>query len=50
MSCSLCRWTEKCQERADVCPGDCDLCSYDPNDDVECLPPEMEGGFENALD
>lgn len=30
MSCSLWRWTEACDHRP--CPGDCDLCGYDPED------------------
>lgn len=31
MSADLWRYTEKCDGRP--CPGDCDLCSYDPEDD-----------------
>ena len=33
MSVSLYRWTEKCVERADECPGDCDLCSFYPDEE-----------------
>lgn len=28
MSCDKWRWTEECEGRP--CPGDCDLCNYDP--------------------
>lgn len=31
MSCSLWRYTEKCEGQA--CCGDCDLCDYDPEDE-----------------
>lgn len=30
MSCSKWRWTEACD--GIPCPGDCDLCDYDPED------------------
>ena len=32
MSCSLWRWTEACKDHADECVGDCDLCSFDPEE------------------
>ena len=31
MSCSLYRWTEKCDGRP--CAGDCDFCDYFPDED-----------------
>lgn len=30
MSCSLWRYTEQCEGRP--CPGDCDLCDFDPDE------------------
>lgn len=38
MSCSLYRWQEICDERD--CPGDCDLCGFDPETDTYTV--EME--------
>lgn len=31
MSCDLWRWTEECEGRP--CPGDCDLCDYESEDE-----------------
>lgn len=33
MSCSLWRWTEACDNRP--CPGDCDLCGYEDEEDED---------------
>lgn len=33
MSVSLYRWTEACEGRP--CPGDCDLCAWEPETDEE---------------
>jgi len=41
MSCSLWRWTEECDTHD--CVGDCDLCSYN-NEDEELLPCPFCGG------
>lgn len=31
MSCSLWRWSERCEEKP--CPGDCDKCKEEEDDD-----------------
>ena len=33
MSVSLWRWTENCEGQP--CPGDCDLCSYEEDEDED---------------
>ena len=33
MSCDKYRWTEECEQRP--CPGDCDLCDYNTEDEDE---------------
>lgn len=51
MSCSLYRYSEKCDGRP--CPGDCDLCDYFPDEeekDIKDIADElfgriMTGGF-----
>lgn len=40
MSCSLWRWTEACDGQP--CPGDCDICDYDPEE-------EEDGGSEEDI-
>lgn len=44
MSCSLWRWTEICDHRP--CPGDCDQCGYEEEDDEEAA---AEGSDELEL-
>lgn len=41
MSCSKWRYTEQCEGRP--CPGDCDLCDFDP-DEVIITPPTVDYG------
>ena len=36
MSCSKWRWTPACDHEA--CPGDCDFCGFDPEEDEEDVP------------
>ena len=33
MSCSLWRWTPSCDD--EMCVGDCDLCSYEGEEDAD---------------
>ena len=33
MSVSRWRYTEACDDHMDECPGDCDLCSFEPEED-----------------
>ena len=39
MSCSLWRWTPSCDH--DACPGDCDLCSFEPEEYYNPLEDDM---------
>lgn len=40
MSVSLWRWAEVCDHRA--CPGDCDFCDFDPEEEEEVRPHTKE--------
>jgi len=47
MSCSLYRWTEACDGQP--CPGDCDVCDKNMEDDDEQIPRNTDDGQRNPL-